>query len=465
MSAPDVPELKKKEEKEKKGGAVAWANGTSQAPNLLMGGARGGAGGLSSGGGLLGRGAGWLARTFGSDMATMVGAGALVAGTFAVVYLVYSIGASPARGPEAQGAFLPYKSPEAASAPGSFSPAGGSSLEYFQAANNLPADAQPVEAAAEPEAAEPPPEQGAVVTAEPRGKPKVAIPKPELKVAKNFAEGAKVGGGGLPAGAGAAAAAALPGANLAAPPVKTGKSEKMDRRKRPMVARGIKTLNGRANRAMGQLKLADRLSSRASGTAQEAGARTFAADAFDQRMTLGETAPGISPTSGGTPLEGTGAGVYPDTRQITPVNETPYQDEVDQAQEDNNMAMMLTIMGGMLLAMGGALAAVGRSLMSNPLTASQGKAILAIGLAMMAAGAAMLIAGLVMSQQSKNKGDNVANQHGQLEQGTIVNECADMAVQPASCNPSPLNIPQSTVQQDVQAESTAGFAFDNGGPI
>jgi len=285
-----------------------------------------------------------------------------------------------------------------------------------------------------------------------------------------------------------------------------GRLKAFARAPRPVSSQRLSRNSASARRAMGQLKLANNLSrSGASNTGETS--RQYAADAFEQQKSVGAPASGagISQGAGTVMPSGTGAGA-PDVTEAPPVgsgeNATPYQKQLDDAKQKSNTAMMLMIMGGLLILSGTLLTVFGMMKMvagqakidfgnaalamaasvaaipligpaiAAPITAfgnslvaagtaelKQGKMMLMIGIGMIAAGTAMLAAAMMMAQSAKNAGNDIADRSGQKDQGRIVNECADQALNKTQCQPKPLEMPKSTVQEDVAKERNATYTI------
>jgi hypothetical protein len=280
-----------------------------------------------------------------------------------------------------------------------------------------------------------------------------------------------------------------------------GRLKGFARQSRPAASQKLSRHAGSAKRAMGQLKLADNLSKSGAANAGEA-SRQYAADAFEQQASVGTPAGGAGISQGANPVmpSGTAAGA-PDVTEAPPVgpaeNKTPYQKQLDNAQQQSNTAMMLMIMGGLLIlsgtlltifgmmkmvagqakidignaliAMAGipyigeALAAAGQSLVTaGTAELSQGKMMLMMGIGLIAAGTAMLAAAMMMAQAAKGAGKDIADKSGQKDQGQIVNECADQALDKTHCQPKPIPQHNTTVQEDVAKERDATYSLQNG---
>lgn len=257
---------------------------------------------------------------------------------------------------------------------------------------------------------------------------------------------------GLPAAAAAREAAFRPAA---------GDSGSLSAPARSMARARLSPVGGRqarASRAAGQLRFANRASTLGLGAAGADAARQYSTDAFEQKSTIaGPPTGGVGLTGGEVsgPL-GVGAPDVTQTPSIGPVeNQTPYQDKADDAKKGIDMAVMLMALGAGLMAMGMALLIMGKQMMANPVTASQGSMMMKIGAMMLMAGIAALAAGAMMANDSKKKGKEIGQQSGQKEQGRIVENCADDALGGDRCAPKPLDIPRSSVQEDVAVEREA----------
>lgn len=327
-------------------------------------------------------------------------------------------------------------------------------------------------APAEP-ASEPAPEVPAVPEAPATSLPEVSLPqeKPILSGKLSFGSNGAAFAGGASMGGGprdlrdALAGSAAPRASFMTNPQSTLGTTSF--KPRPMVARlnrAAKAANGRTTRAMGQLKMANDRSFAALGAGSEVGARTFAADAFDQRSSpnLGSpiTGGGMSTDATAGPL-GSGA---PDLTQpsVGPgMNVTPYQDKVDDAKKGIDKAMMMKLLGLALLAMGGIMIAIGKSMGAVP----PGPMLVKIGIALIVAGILMMVMAGKAKNDAQKKAKAVGEESGQKEQGAVINDCADQAVMPQRCIAKPIDIPTNDVQRAVAAERNATYDINNGGPI
>jgi hypothetical protein len=241
-----------------------------------------------------------------------------------------------------------------------------------------------------------------------------------------------------------------------------GKLKKFKRKMSPARGKGMKTLRGKSDRAMGQLKLARHMSRTAVGAADQ-GARAFSADAFDQGKTIGGELQGIEgegivvPPGNGAP-DGLASGA-PD---VGPgMNATPYQGAVDAAKSQTDSAQNMKTTSLALIAAGTALllAAAKASFPVNIILA-------AIGGALMAAGAMMAMMAGKMGDNAKKQGDHVEDTFGQKDQGQVIDTCADQAsqnnVKSDNCsagNPSKNRESNPTVRQAVEEESNANYTL------
>ena len=103
--------------------------------------------------------------------------------------------------------------------------------------------------------------------------------------------------------------------------------------------------------------------------------------------------------------------------------------------------------------------AIGKSMVPpNPM-------LVKVGIAMIVAGLlAMVMAGKAKDDAQK-KAKAVGEESGQKEQGAVIEDCADQAVMPQRCIARPIDIPTNDVHGAVEAERTAGYSVENGGPI
>ncbi|MFA5139724.1 MAG: hypothetical protein WC728_10870 [Elusimicrobiota bacterium] len=480
-----IPQLKKKEE-ERKGGGVAYC-GARVPSNLVTAGsgvARIGANTAPAG--LLGRAAAVLARLFGGEstwlgaffmtqagrVALLAGA-VLFAGALAIAVLEWS--GRFDRGEAGSAMMLPEvgRSSIVIDAPKD------RSLGYVVSANMGELDWEGKKASAVQEAPAEKAEEAPQTAPE---IPEVKIPDVEEQVQKAvkatldrgaFLKGLNNTGKGWNFGGGLGMRDALASARLGLNQQlgTRGAVKPLKRQKMRTNVRSMSTLRGRSNRAMGQLKLARNLSSKANAAYGDARSRQYGTDAFEQGRTIGGTpvGEGIVVPPGVTDPE---PDPNPDPDPPTPPSPRPeppiYQPPMDNARNSGNDAAMLKVLGMLLLAMGAIMVAIGMKLLSNPFTAGIGAMLLAIGIALIAAG----IACLAMSQQkandAKGNGRTVSQQHGQDDQGQVVNECAEQAAQGISienCRPSmgPDYFQQkltNTVHADVEAERNATYTLE-----
>lgn len=231
-------------------------------------------------------------------------------------------------------------------------------------------------------------------------------------------------------------------------------------------------LGARSSRAMGQLKFARNRSMTALGATAMEPTRNYAAQAFDQSQSAsaGESIGG-SGLSGGEVMGPIGSGA-PDLTapSVGPSeNKTPYQDKVDKAKQGINMAIVLVMLGLALLAMGAMVMIYAKSMMAapDPTGASKimGAKLMMMGKILLVAGAAAVAAGIAAAMMAKGKGKDVADDYGQEDQGRVIDSCSGQAIRPKRCAAPNVQQPGNSVHEDVTAESTAGYAMDNGAPV
>ncbi|MFA6029216.1 MAG: hypothetical protein WC969_05120 [Elusimicrobiota bacterium] len=233
-----------------------------------------------------------------------------------------------------------------------------------------------------------------------------------------------------------------------------GKLSSLSRAGRVPANNRLSAVRGKSNKAMGQLKLADNLS-RAGAKAGGDSSKQYAADAFDQQRSQGAATDGGGLNTGAvtTPSSG-GAADVTDTPSVgAGQNVTPYQDKVDSAKSSSNMALILTLIGAALIALGYYLYSQAETLGISA----------AIGAVVMALGAMMVLMGLLSANAAKQKGEEIKDKYGQEAQGEVIDECADQATNKQNCNPKPVDQKPNTVKTDATKESNA--TYDNGGPI
>ncbi|HAH05054.1 MAG TPA: hypothetical protein DCM05_00790 [Elusimicrobia bacterium] len=526
-AAAPIPELKKKEE-EKKGGAV-WLSSGAGSPGVLVRGAgsiaSGGPSGLLGSARIaqvlansFGR-ASWIGGLFASPMGPLLVLGGMLSpALFIVGALAVSRPGLTARDAATSSApvttFIPAANSAltAATLPADPLSLAAKANKGFYEPGQAPeaADAPAETPASEGTPDAPPAPQAPDISA--------LLGQQETKNAKGLNPDGFIqkmtsdrsSPGGLPAGAklkDSGIQMQMAGGGFSKPIAsRGGKVQAFARQPRPLTLKKISTRRGRAARAMGQLKLADNLSQAGANNVGET-ARQYSADAFDQQRSagVGTGEAGVSPDPNSVVPTGTATGA-PDVTDIAPPvqgeNATPYQDKVDDAKKKTNMAMMLMIMGGMLIAagmlltvmgmmkmqagqmkiqigqmmisigsaipfgLGAGIVAAGQAMVTaGTALVTEGQQMLMIGMGMIAAGGGMLAAGLMMAMAAKGQGDAIDKNYGQKDQGQVIDECADQAVNKENCRPSTVNQPGNTIQEDVAAERNATYSLDNGEPV
>src|SRR5581483_6574508 len=188
--------------------------------------------------------------------------------------------------------------------------------------------------------------------------------------------------------------------------------------------------------AMGQLKFARDMSAAGTTAGSNEAGKTYASDAFEQAKTTGG-ALGLNP---GSTIEPPGEGAPDLTKNITPENVTPYQNQIDQAQQDDGSAAALRAAGIAAIAAGLALLMAGLSMLNSPDPGTQqmGMMLVMAGIALILAGIAMLMMADKLGKKAKQQGNNINNQYGQKTQADTVNSCSsqasDQGIQPQNCN-------------------------------
>lgn len=273
-----------------------------------------------------------------------------------------------------------------------------------------------------------------------------------------------------------------------------GKSSPMKKGKRRMrtAMGGLSAKKVSANRAMGQLKFANKSGKYAKGAGGQAQAADYASAAFDQgALNEGGGSPGggglgegpDTPTGGNTGLGasgmGGGGGSGGGLGEIPPVgpgtNVTPYQGNLDAAGNLQNQGANLLDQGDdmvdqgtTLIYIGAAIFAIGVVLACIPYTATVGKYMMVIGaliagvgMYMVNQGEGMRSDGEDMIDQSREQGQQVEDQYGQSEQSDLVDDRADSAEggedELQGHTPDQVDIPENEVQEDVQEEQDSTF--------
>ncbi len=243
----------------------------------------------------------------------------------------------------------------------------------------------------------------------------------------------------------------------------------MSKARRALSSSRLQKTQGRASRAMGQAKLANNMSLGGRNAETDSAARTYAADAFDQGKSIGGNLTGIGGDGMVVP-PGNGApdGVSNSVPDVGPgVNQTPYQNQVDNAKNAGDQAAALKNLGMMMLAIGAMLCALGMALMGNHTTFPIGYMLLGAGMALIAMGMMMLMMSGKQADAAKGQGKNIDNQYGQKDQGQIVDTCADQAANNGTktdnCKAQAPQVDgRNTVHQDVETESKQTYSLDNG---
>lgn len=240
------------------------------------------------------------------------------------------------------------------------------------------------------------------------------------------------------------------------------------------LAAGSHVLGGTAQRAMGQLKLAQRMSAAGARSGLAVDAKQGAADAFEQTKSAG----GAGLSADAVPGTGVGASA-PDITQSAPalpqgVNKTPYQKQADDAKKANDKTIILLIIGTLLLAAGAALLVYSHVLEASPdgRTREMGELLKKIAYGLLAAGALMMLLGAVMAMQAKQKAKDIGDNYGQKDQQAVVEQCTAQSLNKQACSPAAVNQPGNGVHDAVTAEGGAGYSLGApaptpaaGGPI
>lgn len=266
------------------------------------------------------------------------------------------------------------------------------------------------------------------------------------------------------AGAGAAAGAGrVPGAALPLADRERGGLAAPRRGRRAARADGLRSTAGRASRAMGQLKLAQFMSRQAPGRPHEEAASQVATNAFEQSKTQGGELPviGAGPgfPAGVVVPPGTGApditkpdlGEPPEPPPVgPPANVTPYQKALDAARNMAKAAGKLRMMGILMMVAGAALVASGWW------------PTVIVGLAMIAMGIMMLAAAQNLAGQAKAIAKGIAAFQDQVEQAQIAADFAKAKADGRAYTPPDLSDKTKRndgVRQAVDEERNAGYTF------
>lgn|GEM_PF-4357779 len=282
-------------------------------------------------------------------------------------------------------------------------------------------------------------------------------------LSKNFQGGGGFGGMGAGKGLKNGTAGFNLKGSLSGLPRKTptGKMAAFARTSKLSAVGKMRSLRGRANRAMGQLKMSRTLSNMGATSTPDAQSKQYAANAFDQQASQGGQNPTID--SGGpspTPVvpPGTGAPEVPELPVIPPIdpgiNYTPYQNMLNSARGLGDSSAGLKTISVILIIVGIALIAIGSAI---PMF---GAILIAIGAAILAIGVMLLAMSMMMAAMAKAIGKGIDKLYGQLEQQQIVDTCANQATQgikTANCQTPKTNMPVNNVKQSVENESKADY--------
>lgn len=227
--------------------------------------------------------------------------------------------------------------------------------------------------------------------------------------------------------------------------------------RRAMKANDLRRLQGRANRAMGQLKLSRFMSGQAKNLPREEAASQYATAAFDQTKPIGGEMPGTIGTMGAPEVvvpPGTGAPdptYNPPAPSIPPTrNVTPYQSQLDAARNMGNSAGMLRMMGIMMII-------AGIALLWGPWW------VKLIGIALIAAGMMMLSQAQNMAKQAKAVADQIKAMQDQTDQAKIATDAAQAKADGRSYTPPDLSDKTKRnegVEKAVDEQRNATYEFD-----
>lgn len=237
-----------------------------------------------------------------------------------------------------------------------------------------------------------------------------------------------------------------------------GKVGAMTKGRKAMSAKDLGRVQGRAARAMGQLKLARFMSSQAKGVRPEEASSQFATNAFDQSKSIGGEMPGSIGGLGAPEVvvpPGTGApspDVPVNAPAIPPARDiTPYQPQLDAAKGMGNTAGMLRMMGMALIVAGMIIIA----------TAPPWWKL--VGVAMVAAGVMMLSMAQNMAKQAKQIADQIKNAQDQTDQAKIAADAAQAKADGKDYTPPDLSDKTKRnegVKQAVEETRNADYHFD-----
>ncbi|MBI4345278.1 MAG: hypothetical protein HY553_00375 [Elusimicrobia bacterium] len=488
----EIPELRKKEE-EKKGAGAFWLSGGPGQGSLLARAATGGgyvhatpfglgrlAAGLAQRLGaqsaigrlLLGRMGGWLL------LGGILGGG-IMAGLFAAAFAK----------PRPKLAAAPQFSLEAPKTGVVVAGPRDRSLSYLQNANQgelnfEDARQKPASGAAETEGAaeaETPPEAATLGSVgEPPALPEGvadAVGAAAGSGAEQFAKLADLKGLGKSAGFGGSfggansAARGLPGNALPPKDGRFGKSAAFAKG-RPKIGatNNMRRIAGRAQRAMGQLKMSRFMSGTAALQSNDASASQYATNAFEQGKTQGGENPAFIGPSNGAPqvVVPPGAGAPDVTSLPTPpevgpeINATPYQPNLDAAMGMGDMAGMMKMMSILMIIAGIAMIIAGYNMGWTP----AGIALVIAGIAMLAAGMMMAASAMNMAAQAEQMAkSNIDSKYDQKDQAKIASDRAKAKAQNQSYTPPDMS--QKTknnaeLRQNIKDTRDADYQFDDG---
>jgi hypothetical protein len=221
---------------------------------------------------------------------------------------------------------------------------------------------------------------------------------------------------------------------------------------------------GSANKAFGQARIANGMSTQGAGASTAEQAASAAQGAFDQQQPTGGNlatngGPGDAPGSDTPPNLGGGA---PDTSIPAPPADPPgsyknpgLQNSLNQIQQMAQTGMQNIKTGTMMMMLGAVLVGIGIAI-GWPF----GAVLVAMGVAMIAAGYMKMKQGQGQIAAAQQMGQQLASQIGNQQQGDAIQDCTNKMAAAAN-NGNTMNAAQCNEDQVVQApEQSAQDAAD-----
>jgi multisubunit Na+/H+ antiporter MnhG subunit len=159
----------------------------------------------------------------------------------------------------------------------------------------------------------------------------------------------------------------------------------------------------------------------------------------------------------------------PDVPDVTGVNGDPRMDQAFKGIEKMAaQAAKMKMMGIMMIALGVVLIAIGTQLTGTIFGIPAGLVLIALGVILMGIGAMMMQQAAQMAAMAKQMGSTLAQAYGTgTYQEEAVNECTDQVLDNGGgpCQREMYRPPETSVQQDIEAERNTPVTMEGGGPV